>query len=61
MQARNRPLPGAVGRDTRSRSSKLFEVEVVVGGESLARATGRSKKDAEQAARLALINLNNAG
>jgi len=63
VQARNRPLPeyrlvGTLGPD----HQKLFEVEVVVGGESLARATGRSKKDAEQeAARLALINLNNAG
>jgi ribonuclease III len=63
VQARNRPLPeyrliGTLGPD----HQKRFEVEVVVGGESLARATGRSKKDAEQeAARLALINLNNAG
>src|SRR5580765_6293252 len=63
VQARNRPLPeyrlvGTLGPD----HQKRFEVEVVVGGESLARATGSSKKDAEQAAaRLALINLNNAG
>ena len=63
VQARNRPLPeyklvGTLGPD----HQKRFEVEVVVGGEPLARATGRSKKDAEQeAARLALINLNNAG
>jgi ribonuclease-3 len=63
VQARNRPLPeyrliGTLGPD----HQKWFEVEVVVGGESLARATGRSKKDAEQeAARLALVNLNNAG
>jgi ribonuclease III len=63
VQARNRPLPeyrliGALGPD----HQKRFEVEVVVGGEPLARATGRSKKDAEQeAARLALINLNDAG
>ena len=63
VQARNRPLPeyrliGTLGPD----HQKRFEVEVLVGGESLARGTGRSKKDAEQeAARLALINLNDAG
>jgi len=63
VQARNLPLPeyrliGTIGPD----HQKRFEVEVVVGGEALARATGRSKKDAEQdAARLALINLDNAG
>jgi ribonuclease-3 len=63
VQARNRPLPeyrlvSTLGPD----HQKRFEVEVVIGGEPLARGTGRSKKDAEQeAARLALINLNNAG
>jgi ribonuclease-3 len=63
VQARNRPLPeyrliGTLGPD----HQKRFEVEVVVGGEPLARGSGRSKKDAEQeAARQALINLNNAG
>jgi len=63
VQARNRPLPeyrliGTLGPD----HQKRFEVEVVVGGEPLARGSGRSKKDAEQeAARLALINLNDAG
>ena len=63
VQARNRPLPeyrliGTLGPD----HQKRFEVEVAVGGEPLARGSGRSKKDAEQeAARLALINLNNAG
>ncbi len=30
--------------------SKIFEVEVIIGEESFARATGRSKKEAEQAA-----------
>jgi ribonuclease-3 len=56
VQAGNRPLPeyrvvGTLGPDHR----KLFEVEVVVAGESLARATGPSKKEAEQdAARIAL-------
>jgi ribonuclease III len=56
VQGRNRPLPeyrvvGAVGPD----HQKLFDVEVLVAGEPLARATGPSKKEAEQeAARLAL-------
>ena len=59
VQAGNRPLPeyrvvGTLGPD----HHKLFEVEVVVAGESLARATGPSKKEAEQeAARLALHQL----
>jgi ribonuclease-3 len=56
VQAGNRPLPeyrvvGTLGPD----HQKLFDVEVVVAGEALARATGSSKKEAEQeAARLAL-------
>ena len=56
VQASGRPVPeyrlvGALGPD----HQKLFEVEVVVAGEPLARATGPSKKEAEQeAARLAL-------
>jgi ribonuclease III len=59
VQGRNRPLPeyrvvGAVGPD----HQKLFDVEVLVAGEPLARATGPSKKEAEQeAARLALSRL----
>jgi ribonuclease III len=59
VQGRNRPLPeyrvvGAVGPD----HQKLFDVEVFVAGEPLARATGASKKEAEQeAARIALIQL----
>jgi ribonuclease-3 len=59
VQARNRPLPeyrviGAIGPD----HQKRFDVEVLVAGESLARATGPSKKEAEQeAARLALSRL----
>jgi ribonuclease-3 len=59
VQSGNRPLPeyrvvGTLGPDHR----KVFEVEVVVAGESLARATGPSKKEAEQeAARLALRQL----
>ena len=62
VQGRNRPLPeyrvvGAVGPD----HQKLFDVEVLVAGEPLARATGPSKKEAEQeAARLALSRLTAA-
>ena len=59
LQAREQPLPeyrliGTAGPD----HSKLFEVEVAVSGEPLARATGTSKKEAEQeAARTALDRL----
>ncbi|HMF98699.1 MAG TPA: ribonuclease III [Vicinamibacterales bacterium] len=59
LQARDLPLPeyrlvSTFGPDHR----KQFEIEVVVRGESLAIATGSSKKDAEQeAARSALERL----
>jgi ribonuclease-3 len=59
VQSRDRPLPeyrlvATLGPDHR----KLFQVEVLVGGELLAEATGTSKKEAEQeAARLALDKL----
>jgi ribonuclease-3 len=59
LQGLDRPLPeyrvtGTVGPDHR----KLFEVEVVVQGETLAAGRGPSKKEAEQeAARLALEKL----
>lgn len=59
LQARDMALPqyrlvATLGPD----HNKLFEVEVVVRGEPLARATGTSKKDAEQeAARAALDRL----
>jgi len=59
LQSRDQPLPeyrlvNTLGPD----HSKLFEVEVVVRGEPLSRATGSSKKDAEQeAARAALEKL----
>ena len=59
LQARNAPLPeyrlvAALGPDHR----KLFQVEVVVSGESVAQATGSSKKEAEQdAARRAIEKL----
>ena len=47
-------LAGEAGPDHR----KIFQVEVLVGGEEIARAEGRSKKDAEQkAAQLALESL----
>ena len=59
LQSRDEPLPeyrltGTLGPD----HSKLFQVEVSVRGETLAEATGASKKEAEQeAARLALERL----
>ena len=59
LQARDMALPeyrlvATAGPD----HNKLFEVEVVVRGEPLARATGTSKKEAEQdAARAALERL----
>src|SRR5439155_20693839 len=59
LQSRDRSLPeyrlaGSVGPDHR----KLFEVELIVNGEPLARALGSTKKEAEQeAARLALEKL----
>ena len=62
VQARNAPLPeyrlvGTLGPDHR----KLFQVQVVVSGESIAEATGTSKKEAEQeAAKLALEHLRSA-
>jgi len=60
LQAHGKPLPsyrvsGEVGPDHR----KLFHIDVVVAGETLASATGKAKKEAEQeAARLALARLN---
>jgi ribonuclease III len=59
VQSREQGLPeyrlvGVLGPDHR----KQFEIEVAVGGEPLARATGPSKKEAEQeSARLALEKL----
>ena len=60
VQARLRQVPrytvvGESGPD----HEKVFEVAVLVGGQELARASGRSKKEAEQrAARLALDGLD---
>ena len=59
LQSHDLPLPeyrlaAAVGPDHR----KLFEVELIVNGETLAKGAGPSKKEAEQeAARLALEKL----
>ncbi|PYQ98771.1 MAG: ribonuclease III [Acidobacteria bacterium] len=59
LQSRELPLPeyrlvGSIGPDHR----KLFQVEVIVKGERIGDATGRSKKEAEQeAARAALEKL----
>jgi ribonuclease-3 len=59
LQSRELPLPeyrlvGTLGPDHR----KLFQVEVVVNGESLSESSGPSKKEAEQdAARVALEKL----
>jgi ribonuclease-3 len=59
VQALGHPLPeyriaGETGPDHR----KVFSVDVVVGGEVLASASGKAKKEAEQeAARLALARL----
>jgi ribonuclease-3 len=59
VQSRELPLPeyrltGSVGPD----HGKLFQIDVIVGGERIAGATGRSKKEAEQeAARAALEKL----
>jgi ribonuclease-3 len=57
LQSRELPLPeyrlvGTLGPD----HHKQFEVEVVVRGEALARATGTSKKDAEQEAAHAALD-----
>ena len=62
LQARDLPLPqyrlvGTLGPD----HDKRFDVEVVINGEAVARATGTSKKDAEQeAARAALDKISDA-
>ena len=59
LQSNGRPLPeyrlvGQEGPDHR----KVFHVDIIVAGETLASATGKAKKEAEQeAARLALARL----
>jgi ribonuclease III len=59
LQARSRPLPEyRVAAESGPDHRKLFQVEVTVDGDTIAEATGRSKKEAEQeAARLALERL----
>jgi ribonuclease-3 len=63
LQARDEPLPeyrltGTIGPD----HHKQFQVEVVVGGDTIAEGIGRSKKEAEQeAARSALEKLTATG
>jgi len=56
LQALGRPLPEyRVAAESGPDHRKVFNIEVVVGGEMLAGATGKAKKEAEQeAARLAL-------
>jgi ribonuclease-3 len=59
LQGSERPLPDyVITRATGPDHDKLFHVEVRVAGETLADASGRTKKEAEQeAARLALFRL----
>ena len=59
LQGSERPLPEyVITRATGPDHDKLFHVEVRVAGETLAEASGRTKKEAEQeAARLALLRL----
>ena len=56
LQALGRPLPEyRVAAESGPDHRKVFSIDVVVGGEMLASATGKAKKEAEQeAARLAL-------
>jgi ribonuclease-3 len=60
LQSHDRPLPSyRMAGETGPAHRRVFEVEVFVEGEPVARAQGRSKKDAaQQAARLALERLN---
>jgi ribonuclease-3 len=62
LQSHDRGLPVyRLMTETGPAHRRLFEVEVQVGGEALARADGRSKKEAAQAAaRLALERLTEA-
>ena len=62
LQAQERPLPEYhVVAESGPDHQKLFEVEVRIGGEAVATASGRTKKEAEQrAARLALLTLRPA-
>jgi ribonuclease-3 len=61
LQRQDRGLPSyRLAGETGPAHRRLFEVEVLVEGEAVARAEGRSKKEAaQQAARLALEKLKN--
>jgi ribonuclease III len=63
LQAHDRGLPSyRLAAEIGPAHRKLFDVEVVVEGEAVARAEGKSKKEAAQAAaKLALERLNPAG
>ena len=63
VQALGRPLPEyRVAAESGPDHLKVFIVEVVVAGETLASGAGKAKKIAEQeAARLALVHIDRAG
>jgi ribonuclease III len=63
LQAESRGLPEyRVAAESGPDHQKIFEVDLSVSGETIATATGRSKKEAEQeAARLALEKLSGKG
>jgi ribonuclease III len=63
LQSHDRGLPSyRLAAEIGPAHRKLFDVEVVVEGEAVARAEGKSKKEAAQAAaKLALERLNPAG
>jgi ribonuclease III len=63
LQSHDRGLPSyRLAAEIGPAHRKLFDVEVVVDGEAVARAEGKSKKEAAQAAaKLALERLNPAG
>jgi ribonuclease-3 len=61
MQSQSRPAPRyRIIAEEGPDHAKTFEVEVSVGGELLGRATGRSKKEAEQAAARKTLEIVNA-
>ncbi len=61
MQSRGRTAPRyRVVAEEGPDHAKIFEVEVSVGGEAFGRATGRNKKEAEQAAARRTLEIVNA-
>jgi ribonuclease-3 len=61
VQSQSRPAPRyRVVAEDGPDHAKTFEVEVSVGGELLGRATGRNKKEAEQAAARKTLEILNA-